>query len=476
MPAMNFLEAFIPSIALALGASAQSLPVEQVRYDGQTVVRATLRSIADLRTMEAISPDRWTCGPGNELGQADYLVARDDLALLRSAGIPYEVVIENVQQLIDDEKVELDSPFQPRAFFDTFPTANEVEAFMNTLAATYPAFVTRITLGQSLQGRPIKGFRLTSPVPAVGGSPRKPVIVLNSLQHAREWITVTTNLYIASQLLLSYGLADSSVRTILDRYEIVFVPIMNPDGYEITWTSNRFWRKNARTISPPLTLAGVDLNRNWGVGWGLSSGSSNAWNNETYRGTARFSEPETQALSNYMLSIPKLVAHVDIHSYASDVLRPWSYQYLTPPGLPAFDRIGQAMIAAIKAKTNITYKYGGPEILYLASGTAPDWSFGTTGSISFTIEMRSSSGGFAPSSTTIIPTGMDGLVAITAMIQSLCPADLNRDNSVDDTDFQLFVLAYDQMTTNAADFTGDGMTDDSDFGIFASAYDKFTCP
>ena len=55
------------------------------------------------------------------------------------------------------------------------------------------------------------------------------------------------------------------------------------------------WRKNRK--KNPTNNYGVDLNRNYGYKWGFDdNGSSSTTNNETYRGTSPFSEPETQAI------------------------------------------------------------------------------------------------------------------------------------------------------------------------------------
>ena len=60
-----------------------------------------------------------------------------------------------------------------------------------------------------------------------------------------------------------------------------------------------------------------------------------------------------------------------------------------------------------------------------------------------------------------------------------CPADLNNDHFVDDTDFVLFAQAYDAFACLGdcpADFNADGFVDDTDFVLFAQAYDTFACP
>jgi len=64
---------------------------------------------------------------------------------------------------------------------------------------------------------------------------------------------------------------------------------------------------------------------------------------------------------------------------------------------------------------------------------------------------------------------------------SSCPADLNGDDMVDDSDFQLFVAPYNALLCpNSpapcnADLNGDGFVDDADFQIFVPAYNQLLC-
>jgi hypothetical protein len=475
---MNRISLFLLTLLAASAAHAQPLaPAEHMaRFDGDVVARVTLRSAQDARLVESLAHDRWSCGEPNHSGHADYQFARTDLDLLRQAGVPFTITVEDVQALVDAEQASLIDPFQNRGFFDTFQNYASINAFCLNLAASNPSFVQRVSFGYSLQFREIFGLRITSPVPPIGGSPRKPVIFFNSLQHAREWITVMVNLNTATRLLDDYQ-SDPVAKAILDTYEIVIVPIVNPDGYNITWTGDRKWRKNARAqTTAPFSIHGVDNNRNWSVGWGLNGGSDTSTGGETYRGASPFSEPENQVLANYVLQIPKVVAHVDIHSYAALILRTWGYQTAKPPGIAAIDRIGNAMIDAADQALPNAYDYGGPEKLYIASGTAPDWMFGTTGCIAYTIEMDSVNESFLPPASSIAQSCLEGNAILRALITHLCPADFNRDTLVDDSDFQLFIAAYDILVTNSADLTGDGLTDDSDFSNFVAAYDRLECP
>ncbi|HEX8876808.1 MAG TPA: hypothetical protein VF777_08680 [Phycisphaerales bacterium] len=65
-----------------------------------------------------------------------------------------------------------------------------------------------------------------------------------------------------------------------------------------------------------------------------------------------------------------------------------------------------------------------------------------------------------------------------------CLGDLNADGLVDDADFSIFALAYDNLLcpTNPdykccpADLNGDNFVDDLDFTIFAASYNDLICP
>ena len=65
---------------------------------------------------------------------------------------------------------------------------------------------------------------------------------------------------------------------------------------------------------------------------------------------------------------------------------------------------------------------------------------------------------------------------------SSCPADLNGDDVVDDSDFVVFVGAYntllcpDAPAPCNADLNADGVVDDADFVIFVAAYNELLCP
>ena len=91
----------------------------------------------------------------------------------------------------------------------------------------------------------------------------------------------------------------------MDTRELWFVLIMNPDGYDFTFTpENRLWRKNLRNNDddPAITaIDGVDPNRNFPTRWAYDDeGSNSERSSETYHGTGPASEPETRAILSLM--------------------------------------------------------------------------------------------------------------------------------------------------------------------------------
>jgi hypothetical protein len=125
------------------------------------------------------------------------------------------------------------------------------------------------SIGASSEGRPMLAVKLG---PA-GDSPDRPNVLFLATHHAREWIATT----VAMKLIR--WLADSAGAT-LASHDVWVIPVENPDGYQYTFTNDRFWRKNRRPNDNGSY--GVDLNRNYPAFWGFDAlGSSGSQYAET---------------------------------------------------------------------------------------------------------------------------------------------------------------------------------------------------
>jgi PKD repeat protein len=122
-------------------------------------------------------------------------------------------------------------------------------------------------------------------------------------------------------VLENYG-TNEEITYLVNQTQLFFVPCINPDGYVYNETTNPtgggMWRKNRRNNGGGVY--GVDLNRNYGYGWG-TTGTSTSTSNDTYCGTAPYSEPEVQAM-RWLVQNHKFVSAFNAHTYAKDILFP----------------------------------------------------------------------------------------------------------------------------------------------------------
>lgn len=293
---------------------------------------------------------------------------------------------------------------------------NEILAQYEEWRAEYPTLITREQIGTSIQNRPIWVYRLTSPF----STPLKKGLLIQGGIHAREWISPPVCMYIFESML-NEGLSSAAGWELLSRYELNVVPDINPDGYEYTWTNNRMWRKNRRNNGGGEY--GVDLNRNYSKGWG-GQGSSGNPGSETYRGTAPFSEPETDAIRDYMDAKTGTLTFnfiIDYHSYGQHILYPWSYTYNPAPDAAQLDAIGNIYRNAVLASGGVSYDVGqGSTALYIAAGSSKDFYYDSYGANAYTVELRpSGSPGFELPPSQILPTIKENWAGFKAVLKSL---------------------------------------------------------
>lgn len=416
----------LASSLVAFGAGVARAQVEAGPYENFKWVTIQVDSPKTLLAISQLG-ESLACQAGP--GPIDFMIAPDAMDALRATGIPFVLRSDNMQRVIDEDTRANEAARGERggSFFGGYRTIAEIWAHLDVLAALDGPggaghIVDRFSTGTSIQGRLIDGLRITTPTPL--GAPPKPIFLITATQHAREWAAGSSAMWIADRLAHLYG-ADPVVTSLLDNVDFRIIPIVNPDGYVHTFPTAlgggnvRLWRKNRRLNSGGSF--GVDLNRNWSVGWGLNGGSSTSQSSDVYRGTAAFSEAETANVSNYALSLPNLKSHIDIHTYSQLVLAPWGYTTDSPPRTSELNPLTAAMTDAIAA-VNLQFWIGGQAstTLYIASGTAPDWSFGTRGALAWTYELRDTGDfGFTLPPGQIVPAATEAWAGIVTLAQHI---------------------------------------------------------
>jgi carboxypeptidase T len=258
---------------------------------------------------------------------------------------------------------------------------NETNMLLGELASAYPGLAQVTTIGYSIEGRELKVIKISDNVSIDEAEPN---VFIAGCHHAREWISVEMPLLFAQYLLEHYQ-DNPGVRRAVNGAQVYIMPIQNPDGLEFSIHTYRMWRKNRR-YNGNLGW-GVDTNRNYGYMWGFDNvGSSPDPYSDVYRGSAPFSEPETQAVRQFLLAHPP-AGTISYHNYSQIIIYPWGYTYTPAPDAGEMNQIAAEMSNLIYRVNGRIYTYGAAEILYLTNGDITDWVYGTFGTPAFTIEL-----------------------------------------------------------------------------------------
>ena len=339
------------------------------------------------------------------------ILNRAEMNRLRQSGFSFELLVDDVVAYTIEENRYI-SPSQNRAPFQsnscqkigsliTIPasfgnggslklgasaanpgyfTYAEMVAEMQNLAALYPDLVSVYTIGNSAGGAAIYGVKISHSVPAQN----KPEVLYTGLQHAREAIGGTSLIFFVQYLAENYN-SDNKVKDLLDNRQLFIIPCLNPDGYAFNYsgasgypvTGGGLWRKNRRNTGGGASNIGVDLNRNYGIDWGncvgatTACGSSNK-TDDTYYGTSAFSEPETQALRNFVIS-RNFINAIDQHCYGPYYSLPYGRPSLHSP-LNRHDSSYYTFVPALMGFYNGHRAGNSPETVnYEVAGGIKDW-------------------------------------------------------------------------------------------------------
>ncbi len=281
------------------------------------------------------------------------------------------------------------------------------------------------SIGRSIEGRDLNIIHISQDIST---TINKQNIFIVGCHHAREWISVEIPLLFAKYLLENQDI--SAVKKALEA-NIYILPILNPDGLEFSIHNYRYWRKNRKYTGD--FIWGIDLNRNYGYMWGFDNdGSSPSPESETYRGWAPFSEPETEALRQFLLANPP-DGSISFHNYSQLILIPWGYTYEKPEDFEEMETIASKMSEKIFNVNGRYYDFGGADALYLVNGGSDDWIYGTFKTPSFTIELpptNAMEGGFYTSEEEISLSFNENLPALLYFINYFVEKNKNEKENI----------------------------------------------
>ncbi|HHH50775.1 MAG TPA: peptidase, partial [Campylobacterales bacterium] len=185
-----------------------------------------------------------------------------------------------------------------------YKSYEESKEFLFECMKNYPDIITIQSIGKSWEDRDIL---LATVSLNVAYANLKPALLFTGTVHAREWIGNELGIEFIDYILKNYKNNPEILKTIT--YNTLYlVPCLNPDGFEYSRTHFSFWRKNRRNNGDGTY--GVDLNRNFSVGYNKSKHTSS----NVYSGPKPFSEPETRAIKGFVDTHPNITIALDYHS------------------------------------------------------------------------------------------------------------------------------------------------------------------
>ncbi|XP_017312656.1 carboxypeptidase B2 [Ictalurus punctatus] len=302
---------------------------------------------------------------------------------LNAHGFSFSVMLDNMQQLIQEQtRNDTTDPKSGGMNNERYHSLEDIYYLVNKTSQEHPDMTKLILIGSSFEKNPLYVLKLSG-----RRGPVDKAMWMDCGIHAREWISPAFCIWFIKYAITFYK-EIPDITTLLDKMDIYILPVMNPDGYKYTWTTNRMWRKN-RSVRQGSSCVGVDLNRNFDANWCTVGASSNPCS-DIYCGQYPESEPEVQAVTKFLRSHKDSVKlYFSIHSYSQLLLFPYSYTLEQVPNYTELFELVQEASFKIRRHYKNIYRYGsGAKTIYLAPGGSDDWVYDQGITYSFTFELQ----------------------------------------------------------------------------------------
>ncbi|GIY89888.1 carboxypeptidase B [Caerostris darwini] len=391
----NYISFLIHCINFLVVAVSEKNNTFNSNHEGQKLFKVYMNSEKDVQALKRIEEKCQDC----IIQWTDYFAqntkvilhvkedsvneVRDDLL---KHNLTHEMLKDSYLDVVKKERNPLRSP-QHDEFGYNYAKHNGFGAIRSLLIGLTNKYkrISRLEIVEcTIEIRPIYAVHISN-----DWSNTKPIIMIECGIHAREWASVEACIYFISVLLKQ---KTENIKRIMDQYDFVILPLLNPDGYVYSMSKSRFWRKNRHCDKQyemcDLNCVGIDLNRNFDINFCEDQSPQCA---ATYCGSKPFSEKETQAVRNILKRLQKrLFAFFDIHSYGAMWMFPYAKSMEIPRNYEEMKRLSEIAVEAIKKVNGSEYRVGpAARVVYTASGSSMDYAFDVINvKYAFAIELR----------------------------------------------------------------------------------------
>lgn len=342
----------------------------------------------------------------------DIHIRKDDVnkvkKMLKQHNINYKITIEDIEQLITEGK----SPKQAAPYWSVYPYLDyddynsyaDIARWMRYLSEKYKESVKlELQHFKTYKGRWIYGLNFHEP----NAIYRKPVVVLHGAMQARDWITPAVLMYM-SKWILDPPTSEmrSKITQILKTYDIEIWPVINPDGYVYTHTTDRLWNKN---IAPQaFGCKGVNLDRNFEVYWGENGLDKIDPCSNDFPGQRAYSEKETGGIKTYHIHRARagVYSYWNLHAYGQSILYPYGYRTKSTWYDGTLNRVATAFANGATQRYGTKFQASqASKVEGIAGGQAIDYMYDKGGvTYAYSVHLRPGAGADNDNAAFMLPT------------------------------------------------------------------------
>jgi uncharacterized repeat protein (TIGR01451 family) len=347
-------------------------------------------------------------------------LSETEINLLNNSGVPYQVTIDDWDTYYNSRQnlmtpAELEAQMKQVKDVDNishsiYGTMNngamkysEVMLKLDSMRTWYPNLISvKWSIGTTYESRNQWVVRITKNPDNPSGRPQ---VFLHALIHAREPESMEQQFYFVFWLLENYNI-DPIATYILNNREIIWLPIVNPDGYVFNEPGGGQWRCNRHFTTG--SCGPVDPNRNFGIYsfWNSTNGGSSTdpcnGGQGTYRGAFPNSELETSNIRTLYYA-NNFKTGLGGHTYGNYMIKP--YAWSDPQGTPD-DAMFNVFLNDLTLVNHYTKGFPSQTVGYYVRGDADDFYYYdslNTSAHTYFMTPETGTTGFWPTQAELIP-------------------------------------------------------------------------